>query len=137
MTGHTRYSSGSAPVQSWEVEVRVNGRDVLTLGSSHLSGIPNIDDYADVIEKCAANLLSFIGRPGGAAQASRYTGQLPPVNEIRKLIDDFISPDLDTEKAFASHRRAWMVQCLQAVLVTWPWESREASPVSSTQGGGK
>lgn len=34
-------------VQSWAVTVSVNGEDVLTISSSHLSGIENIADYAD------------------------------------------------------------------------------------------
>jgi hypothetical protein len=42
---------------------------------------------------------------------------LPPQHEIRELIDSFEKPDDDTQRAFASHRRAWIVQCLRAVLV--------------------
>jgi hypothetical protein len=42
---------------------------------------------------------------------------LPPQHEIRELIDSFEKPDNDTRRAFASHRRTWIVQCLRAVLV--------------------
>jgi hypothetical protein len=51
-----------ATSKTWEVEIRINGESVLTLGSSHLSGIENISDYAADIENCAVHLLSFIGR---------------------------------------------------------------------------
>lgn len=50
------------------------------------------------------------------AAAAEAASRLPPEKEIRALIDDFIVPDWDTKKAFASHRRAWIVQCLLAVL---------------------
>ena len=45
----------------WEVEIRIGGERVLTIGHSHLSGIPNIDDYGDTVRTCAEHLLSFIG----------------------------------------------------------------------------
>lgn len=48
--------------------------------------------------------------------AQGWPASLPPKREVQKLIEDFIAPDLDTEKAFASHRRSWIVQCLQALL---------------------
>jgi hypothetical protein len=56
--------------KTWEVEIRVNGETILTLGSSHLSGIENIDDYANDVRNCAQHLLSFIGEPGGVAQCA-------------------------------------------------------------------
>ncbi len=49
------------PVRTWEVEVRVNGTDILTIGSNHMCGINNIDDYADTVRMVAEHLLSFIG----------------------------------------------------------------------------
>ena len=50
-----------APVQGWEVSVNVNGENILTIGHNHLSGIDDIDKYADVVRNCARHLLSFIG----------------------------------------------------------------------------
>lgn len=50
-------------VKTWEVEVRVNGTDILTIGSSHLCGVNNIDDYADTVRMAAEHLLAFIGLP--------------------------------------------------------------------------
>jgi hypothetical protein len=50
-----------APIQSWEVEVRVNGETILTIGNNHLCGIEDIDSHADVVRTCAEHLSSFIG----------------------------------------------------------------------------
>lgn len=55
------------PVQSWEVEVRINGETVLTiggLGAAHVSGIENIDEYAETVRQAAAHLESFVGHAG-------------------------------------------------------------------------
>lgn len=49
------------PVQGWAVNVHVNGIQILNIESECLSGIPNIDDYADTVRNCAKHLLSFIG----------------------------------------------------------------------------
>lgn len=46
----------------WQVEVTIGGQSVLVIGDSHLSGIENISDYDDVIEKCGLHLLSFVGK---------------------------------------------------------------------------
>jgi hypothetical protein len=46
--------------QRWEVEVRVDGESVLVIGS-HLSGVSNIEDFADVVRQAGEHLLSFIG----------------------------------------------------------------------------
>lgn len=51
----------SEKVQGWEVGLRINGTDILTIGSQHLAGIENIDDYADTVRTAAQHLLSFIG----------------------------------------------------------------------------
>lgn len=51
------------PVQTWEIELRVNGTDILTIGSNHLCGINNIDDYGDTVRMAAEHMLAFIGRP--------------------------------------------------------------------------
>jgi hypothetical protein len=53
-------------IDGWEVSVSINGENVLTIGHDHLSGIENIDDYADEVRNCAQHLLSFIG-PASAA----------------------------------------------------------------------
>lgn len=47
--------------QSWEVEVRVNGDHILTIGTTYLAGVSNIEDYADIVRQAGNHLLSFIG----------------------------------------------------------------------------
>lgn len=47
--------------KNWEVEVRIDGERVLTIGHSHLSGIEDIDRYGDTVRTCAEHLKSFIG----------------------------------------------------------------------------
>lgn len=57
----------SEPVQSWEVEVRINGETILTiggLGAAHIAGIENIDEYAETVREVAKHLESFIGHAG-------------------------------------------------------------------------
>ena len=49
------------PVHGWAVTVEVNGETILTIGHNHLSGIENIEDYADTVRSCAQHLLSFMG----------------------------------------------------------------------------
>lgn len=53
-------------VKSWEVEIRINGESVLTIGgkaAAHVAGIENIVDYADTVRDAAQHLISFIGMP--------------------------------------------------------------------------
>lgn len=49
----------------WSVSVEFNGENILTIGQSKysgdLSGIPNIEDYADVVRAASTHLASFIG----------------------------------------------------------------------------
>lgn len=47
----------------WEVEVRVSGERILTIGHSHVSGVsePELERYAEVVRNCAEHLRSFIG----------------------------------------------------------------------------
>lgn len=71
-----------------------------------------------IAKGCFANAYAS-GKPSG------WPASLPPEREVRKLIDDFIAPDLDTERAFATHRRSWMVQCLQALLTAYSVPSTE------------
>jgi hypothetical protein len=55
------------PVQSWEVEIRINGESVLTIGglaAAHVAGIENIDEYADIVRQAAGHLESFVGHAG-------------------------------------------------------------------------
>jgi len=47
--------------ESWEVEIRVNCDTILTIGSWGVSGVENMDPYADLIRHCAKHLLAFIG----------------------------------------------------------------------------
>lgn len=47
--------------KDWEVEVRIGGVGVLTIGHSHLSGLSDIDRYADTVRLCGEHLLAFIG----------------------------------------------------------------------------
>lgn len=52
------------PVHSWEVEVRINGETILTiggLGAAHVAGVENIDEYAETVRQAAAHLESFVG----------------------------------------------------------------------------
>lgn len=48
-------------IQGWAVSVEVNGDNILTIGHNHLSGVDDIQEYADVIRGAARHLLSFIG----------------------------------------------------------------------------
>ena len=50
--------------KQWEVEVRVGGEHVLIIGSGYLSGVNDLDSYADTIRNCAEHLMAFI-RPRG------------------------------------------------------------------------
>ncbi len=48
--------------KDWEVEVRICGEQVLTIGSSgYLAGLSDIDQYGDTVRACAQSLASFIG----------------------------------------------------------------------------
>jgi hypothetical protein len=51
----------SVKVEHWSVSVSVNGDEILTIESEWLSGVPNIDEYADAVRNCAQHLLAFIG----------------------------------------------------------------------------
>jgi hypothetical protein len=57
--------------RTWEVSVAVNGNNILTIGSNHLSGIENIDEFAEIVANCGEHLLSFIGRATPAAEAAQ------------------------------------------------------------------
>ncbi|RUU15501.1 hypothetical protein EOD10_11805 [Mesorhizobium sp. M7A.T.Ca.TU.009.01.3.2] len=57
----------TGPVKTWEVEVRVNGTDILTIGSNHMCGINNIADYADTVRMVAEHLRAFIGTDAALA----------------------------------------------------------------------
>jgi len=45
----------------WGVNVEINGERVLSIESNSLSGIENIEEFADTIRTCALHLLAFIG----------------------------------------------------------------------------
>lgn len=60
MTCATGGRNWSGP-RSWAVTVAVDGEDILTLSSTGLCGLENIQDYADVIRNCGEHLLAFIG----------------------------------------------------------------------------
>ena len=51
----------------WEVDVRVDGNLILTIGQN-LSGIENIDDFADEVRAAGEHLLSFIGPAEGGGE---------------------------------------------------------------------
>lgn len=79
--------------ETWEVTVSVNGESILTIGSSHLSGVDNIDDYADRIRDCALHLRSFIGdeasfQSGSAGDVELLKGFKPPFRQILDCIVD-------------------------------------------------
>lgn len=45
----------------WDVEIRVDHKSVLIIGSNYLSGVDDIDKHSDIIRNCAEHLLAFIG----------------------------------------------------------------------------
>jgi hypothetical protein len=49
------------PRDGWAVHVEVDGERILSIESECLSGVPDIDRYADTVRNCAQHLLSFIG----------------------------------------------------------------------------
>lgn len=49
--------------ESWEVEVSVDGENILSIGSGCLAGVDNIDDYKKDVIRAGESLLSFIGHP--------------------------------------------------------------------------
>lgn len=53
------------------VEVRVDGEGILTLETSCLAGVPDIDQYDEELRWCAHHLLSFIGDPHPDASEAR------------------------------------------------------------------
>lgn len=55
----------------WAVTVFVDGKDILTIESGFLSGIENIDDYADEVRNCAEHLLAFIGKTDGVSEDAK------------------------------------------------------------------
>ena len=107
-------------VQSWEVEVRVNGDSVLTIGgegAAHIAGIENIDDYARTVETCAHHLLAFIGWPVGLGEPQSPTQQADDLEDAAKAVFDVICPGVPytAEDAF------WYRQAARAALaVTRP-----------------
>lgn len=50
--------------RQWEVEVRVDGETVLSIGSGYLSGVNDLGPYAATIRNCAEHLMAFIGPKG-------------------------------------------------------------------------
>lgn len=49
------------PRDGWAVHVEVDGQRILSIESECLSGVLDIDRYADTVRNCAQHLLSFIG----------------------------------------------------------------------------
>ena len=47
--------------EHWSVEVKINGENVLFISHNELSGIDDIEKYAEEIRHCAKHLLAFIG----------------------------------------------------------------------------
>lgn len=53
--------------ETWEVEIRVDGETILTIGSGgRLCGVENIEDHADLVRHCAEHLNCFIGQEKAA-----------------------------------------------------------------------
>lgn len=46
----------------WEVELRINGEEVLLIGNTgYLAGDPDIAEKADIVRDAAEHLIAFIG----------------------------------------------------------------------------
>lgn len=60
-------------IETWAVSVDVNAETILTIGSNHLSGVNNIEDYRQTIINCAKHLLAFVGEPEVAVNADAAT----------------------------------------------------------------
>ncbi|QXE85994.1 hypothetical protein KP003_16765 [Geomonas nitrogeniifigens] len=58
-------------IETWAVEVHLNGERALSIGHGWLSGRDDIDDFKPEIRRCAENLLAFIGE------------DLPDVTDLR------------------------------------------------------
>jgi hypothetical protein len=59
-------SRSKKKLQHWGVDVRVNGKEILTIESNCLCGKSDLSDMEiDAIETAAKHLLAFIGRRNG------------------------------------------------------------------------
>ncbi len=47
---------------SYDVSISTGGRVILSISDRDLSGVDDIEEYDELIEYCARQLLSFIGR---------------------------------------------------------------------------
>jgi len=45
----------------WEVEVRINGESVLTIGTDHIAGRELTDEECAAVRTCGEHLISFAG----------------------------------------------------------------------------
>lgn len=45
----------------WSIEIKINGESILCISHNELSGLDDIEKYAEEIRYCAKQLLSFIG----------------------------------------------------------------------------
>jgi len=77
--------------QHWAVSVAVDGESILTIESNCLSGVENIEAYADDIRHCAHHLIAFIGDPHPASleteatQGEKAGWKLVPVEPTREM----------------------------------------------------
>ncbi|WP_168788814.1 hypothetical protein [Paraburkholderia aromaticivorans] len=51
----------NAPIDSWEVELSVNGRPLLALSDSTMAAVANASEFAPIIRTMAQRTLAFVG----------------------------------------------------------------------------
>jgi len=69
----------SEKVETWAVEVSLNGERALSIGHDWLSGREDIADFKDEVVRCAEHLLSFVG--GETEQVATLRAKLTKVEE--------------------------------------------------------
>jgi hypothetical protein len=58
-----------APIDSWEVELSVNGKSLLALSDSTMAAVVNVKEFAPIIRTMAGRISEFVGDgPNSAGQ---------------------------------------------------------------------
>lgn len=63
MTAASKLPDPNDPLQSWEVEIAVNGHTILALSEGVVAGIPNAREFGSKIETIVARIRDFIKQP--------------------------------------------------------------------------